>query len=101
MAATIPGDPSRHGSTSKHALATVDFTAVLAAEAAGPFGTGIGAVGTKQPSPQCAQRAHPMRSMRHMNAATDSTTTGSGAGTDSAARACASFTALPAGPSKP
>jgi hypothetical protein len=58
----------------------------------------IAAVGTKAPWPQCGQRAHSIRSMRRMKAATDSTTTGSGAGTESAARACASFVALPAGP---
>ncbi len=61
----------------------------------------IATVGTKVPLPQCGQRIHSDRSMRRMNAATDSTTPGSGAGTESAARACASFTALPAGPSSP
>ena len=61
----------------------------------------IAAVGTKSPWPQCGHRAHAARSMRCMKAATDSTTTGSGAGTESAARARASFTALPEGPRRP
>lgn len=61
----------------------------------------IAAVGTYIPWPQCGQRAHSVRSILRMNAATDSTTTGSGAGTKSAARACASFTAFPAGPRIP
>jgi hypothetical protein len=59
----------------------------------------MGAVGTNWPRPQWVQRKYSCRSMRRMKAWTDSTTTGSGVGAASAARACASFVVLPAGPS--
>ena len=72
----------------------------------GPRGGGtrtgaMGAVGMSLPTAQCVQRNHSSRLMRPMNASTDSMTAGSGVGAESAARACASFTALPAGPSRP
>jgi hypothetical protein len=65
-------------------------------------GTGtIGAVGANRPLAQCAQRKRWCWSMRRMKASTDSVTTGSGAGTESAMRACASCAALCAGPISP
>ena len=72
----------------------------------GPRGGGtrtgaMGAVGMSLPIAQCVQRNDSIRLMRPMNSSTDSMTAGSGVGAESAARACASFTALPAGPSRP
>lgn len=69
----------------------------------GTRGTRTGAmdaVGTNWPLSQWVQRNNACRSMRCRKAWTDSTTSGSGTGAVSAARACASFTALPAGPSR-
>ena len=67
----------------------------------GPHTGAMGALGMSLPIAQCVQRSHSIRLMRPMNCSTDSMTAGSGVGADSAARACASFTALPAGPSRP
>ena len=59
------------------------------------------ALGMSLPIAQCVQRNHSMRLMRPMNSWTDSMIAGSGVGAESAARACASFVALPAGASRP
>lgn len=110
----IEGAPGRFAAPGRQSPPAVPGTAVGIALAGttpghggprekGPRG-GVGgsaAVGTKVPWPQCVQRVQPIRSMRRRKAATDSTITGSGAGTASAARACARRAALPAGPSRP